>query len=152
MDGRGGSAERHGLCIGQVMAESSVWVVEDEPAAAALAEEMCRAAGARATLFPDPRPFMEALRREPAPAAVVLDWRLVRELSAALFMATRRVHPGLPIVFWTASATDALPAMVRDDPSTRIVDKASGADAIEDAIAWALSVEPTPSPAGDAEE
>lgn len=124
------------------MSEPTVWVVEDEPAAAALAQELCAAAGAHATLFSGPAPFMTALRRDPAPAAVVLDWRLERQLSAALFMATRNAHPSLPIVFWTASATEALPAMVRADPAARIVDKASGADAFQAAIAWAVADEP----------
>lgn len=118
-----------------------VWIVEDEPDAAALAAELCESCGAEALVFRTPLPYLVALRSAPAPRAVVLDWRLERELSAALFLATRHRYPGLPVIYWTGS-TDALPGTVRDDGSTRIVDKADGAAAFEGALTWALGIGP----------
>ena len=118
-----------------------VWIVEDEPDAAALAAELCESCGAEALVYRTPLPYLVALRSAPAPRAVVLDWRLERELSAALFLATRHRYPGLPVIYWTGS-TDALPGTVRDDGSTRIVDKADGAAAFEGALTWALAIEP----------
>lgn len=118
-----------------------VWIVEDEPAAAALAADLCEASGAAATIFRIPLTFLSALRLGPPPAAVVLDWRLEHELSAALFMAVRHRHPRLPIVYWTGSPRDALPAMIRDDRDTVIVDKAAGTAAFEEALGWAIDEE-----------
>jgi hypothetical protein len=92
-------------------------------------------------VFRTPLPYLVALRSSPAPHAVVLDWRLERELSAALFLATRHRCPALPVVYWTGT-TDALPDTVREDRSTRIVDKADGAAAFERAVTWALAIEP----------
>jgi DNA-binding NtrC family response regulator len=116
-----------------------VWIVEDEPAAALLAAELCQASGADSLLFRTPLDFLAALRDvTPPPDAVVLDWRLERELSAALFMATRHRFPALPIVYWTGTV-DALPDMVRQDARTRVVDKAHGAAVFEAAVAWALN-------------
>jgi FixJ family two-component response regulator len=120
-----------------------VWIVEDEPAAAAVAAELCQNVGVESTLFRAPLPFLTALRGDdPPPAAVVLDWRLEHELSAALFLATRHRFPTLPIVFWTGSPVDLLPDMIRADASTRVVDKAAGARAFEAAVGWAVSESP----------
>ena len=116
-----------------------VWIVEDEPAAATLAADLCEQGGAVPEVFRAPLPFLLALRSEEPPAAVVLDWRLEHELSAALFLATRHRHPDLRVVYWTGSPTEALPAMIRDDAHARIVDKADGTAAFEDALAWALA-------------
>jgi FixJ family two-component response regulator len=116
----------------------AVWIVEDEPAAAALAADLCADNGARALLYRDGQLFLEALRTEARPLALVLDWRLERGLSAPLFMAARHREPSLPVVFWTGTAAVALPKMIRDDPRARIVDKASGAGGFEDALRWAL--------------
>jgi CheY-like chemotaxis protein len=121
--------------------ERRAWVVEDEPAAAALAAEMCEASGAATTVFRFPLPYLTALRGGPAPAVVVLDWRLERELSAGLFLATRHRHPRLPIIYWTASTSDALPSMISDDRYTIVVDKAGGTAPFEEALAWALDEE-----------
>lgn len=114
-----------------------VGVVEDDPTVAALASELCRGLGATASLYTSPTPFLASFVDE-APQAVVLDWRLEREVGAAAFMAIRHRFPRLPVVCWTASPVGSLPAMVRDDPATRIVDKAAGADAFEAALLWAL--------------
>ncbi len=116
----------------------AIWVVEDEPAAAALALELCAAAGVDASVFRAPQQFLAALQGSDAPRAVVLDWRLERELSAALFLATRHRHPRLPVIYWTGSTAEALPAMVRDDGFTCIVDKAGGVGSFERALAWAV--------------
>jgi DNA-binding NtrC family response regulator len=116
-----------------------VWVVDDEPAAANLAAELCEQGGAVPTVFRAPLPYLSALRDAEPPAVIVLDWRLEHELSAALFLATRHRHPRLPVVFWTGSAPESLPAMIRADERTRIVDKAAGTSAFEDALAWALA-------------
>ena len=113
----------------QLVADRRVWIVEDEPAAAALAMELCRASGALPSIFRSPHPFLAALGEADAPAAVVLDWRLERQLSAGLFLATRHRHPTLRIVYWTGSAAQLLPSMIREDASTRVVDKAAGARA-----------------------
>jgi CheY-like chemotaxis protein len=126
----------------QPVAERRVWIVEDEPAAAALAVELCEASGAVASVFRAPLPFLAALRVDDPPAVVVLDWRLEEQLSAALFLATRHRHPTLPVVYWTGSAAGGLPSMIRDDAETRVVDKAAGTRAFEDAMAWALGRQP----------
>jgi DNA-binding NtrC family response regulator len=118
-----------------------VWIVEDEPAAASLAVELCESNGANASVFRAPLPYLAALRGTDAPSAVILDWRLEHELSAALFLATRHRHPELPIVYWTGSVATSLPAMIREDPRTRVVDKADGTLAFERALAWALDDE-----------
>jgi CheY-like chemotaxis protein len=119
--------------------DDAVWVVEDEPAAAELAADLCEASGARASLFRGPLQFLAALRGRSRPAAVVLDWRLEHELSAALFLATRHRFPGLPVIYWTGSHARALPAMIRNDRLTRIVDKAGGSGTFETALGWAMA-------------
>jgi CheY-like chemotaxis protein len=116
----------------------AVWVVEDEPASADLAVDMCSAAGVSASVFPSPAPFLEAIDAGGAPQALVLDWRLEHELSAALFMATRHRFPSLPVIYWTGSVSTALPTMIRDDRHTIVVQKADGAGAFERALDWAL--------------
>jgi len=116
----------------------TVWVVEDEPAAAALATELCEMNGTRARTYRDGQLFLEALRTEERPAVLVLDWRLERGLSAPLFMAARHREPNLPVIFWTGSQRSALPQMIHGDPRARIVDKASGALAFEETLRWAL--------------
>jgi len=124
--------------------EPRVWIVEDEPAAAALASDLCVACGAAPSVFRTPAAFLTALRSSDPPRAVVLDWRLEHELSAALFLATRHRHPELPVVYWTGSPDDALPAMIRDDGATVIIDKAAGSQAFESAIIRAIGVAPEP--------
>jgi FixJ family two-component response regulator len=127
--------------------QPGVWIVEDEPAAAALAAELCSSAGLDPTVFAAPLPFLAALRDEAGPRAVVLDWRLERELSAALFMATRHRHPRVPVIYWTGSLSSALPAMILDDEMTIVVEKSGGAVPFERAIAWAIG--PGPGSGGD---
>jgi CheY-like chemotaxis protein len=117
-----------------------VWIVEDEPAAASLAAELCEAAGTATKVFHGPLPYLAALRgSDEPPVAVVLDWRLERELSAALYMTTRHRHPQLPVIYWTGSPASALPNMIRADPRTMVVDKAGGVVSFERAVAWAIS-------------
>ncbi|MDQ3689580.1 MAG: hypothetical protein M3406_06005 [Chloroflexota bacterium] len=115
-----------------------VWIVEDEPAAATLAADLCLANGASASLFRLPLPFLTALRGAAPPSAMILDWRLENELSAALFLATRHRYPQMPVIYWTGTAMSSLPAMICDDRWTVIVDKAAGAASFETALAWAL--------------
>ena len=115
-----------------------VWIVEDEPASAALAVELCESVGAATSVFRAPLPFLTALRERSRPAAIVLDWRLEHELSAALFLATRHRYPMVAVVYWTGSQASALPSMIREDASTRVVDKAEGAVAFERALMWAV--------------
>ena len=119
-----------------------VWIVDDEPAAAALAAELCDQGGASPTVYRAPLPYLAALRADPPPAAVILDWRLEHELSAALFLATRHRHADLPVVYWTGSPPESLPGMIRADEYTRIVDKAHGTAAFESALQWALETHP----------
>lgn len=118
--------------------ERPVWIVDDEPAAATLAADLCEQGGAAPTVFRAPLPYLAALRTGPSPLAVILDWRLEHELSSALFLATRHRHPRVPVVYWTGSPPESLPVMIRDDAHTRIVDKAAGTSAFEAALAWAL--------------
>lgn len=120
-------------------ASARAWIVEDEPEAAALAAELCAASGAEPSVFRTPLPFLEALRVASPPDVVVLDWRLEQQLTAALFLATRHRHPELPIVFWTGSPLEALPAMVRQDAHAVVVDKAAGTRAFELAVTTAIS-------------
>lgn len=115
-----------------------VWIVEDEPAAAALAADLCLSCGASPSVYRAPVPFLTALRTVEGPHAVVLDWRLEHELSAALFLATRHRYPELPVVYWTGSPGDALPVMIREDARTVVVDKAAGSEAFETALSAAL--------------
>jgi DNA-binding NtrC family response regulator len=124
------------------------WIVEDEPAAAMLAADLCEASGAVPSVFRLPLAFLTAMRSSPAPAVVVLDWRLEHELSAALFMATRHRYPRLPIIYWTGSRTDALPSMIQDDRYTIVVDKAAGSSPLQDALSWALDDEGALPPEG----
>ena len=42
-------------------------------------------------------------------------------------------------MYWTGSAVDLLPSMIREDSSTRVVDKAAGTRAFEEAMTWALA-------------
>ena len=121
--------------------ERHAWIVEDEPAAASLAADLCEANGAAPSVFRLPLPYLTALGSAPPPAVVVLDWRLERELSAALFLATRHKHPRLPVIYWTGSVVGSLPSMIQDDRYTVIVDKAAGTSPFEDALAWALDDE-----------
>ena len=116
-----------------------VWIVEDEPAAAALASELCVACGAAPSVFRAPLPFLVALRAGVAPEAVILDWRLEQELSAALFLATRHRWPELPVIYWTGTPHDALPSMILEDAHTVVVDKAAGSRAFEEAVKPALA-------------
>ena len=119
-----------------------VWIVEDEPAAAALAADLCMSCGASPSVYRAPLPFLTALRTAERPDAVVLDWRLEHELSAALFLATRHRYPDLPVVYWTGSSGDALPIMIREDARTVVVDKAAGSGAFESALTSALRATP----------
>ena len=120
-------------------AEQSIWIVEDEPAAAMLAAELCEARGAAASVFRSSSTFLSALRSSGPPTAVVLDWRLERELSAAVFLATRHRHPHLPVIYWTGSTLGALPSMISDDRWATIVDKSAGTAPFEEALTWALA-------------
>ncbi|HEX2141107.1 MAG TPA: hypothetical protein VHK28_02365 [Candidatus Limnocylindria bacterium] len=113
-------------------------MVEDDPAVAELAREMCVGMGQTAAIYAAPGAFLRDCEAG-APAAVVLDWRLEREVGSAAFMAIRHRFPELPVVCWTATPCDHLPDMVRDDPHTRVVDKADGAGAFEVALRWAVS-------------
>ncbi len=121
------------------MHERRVWIVEDEPAAAMLAADLCEESGASASVFRQASTFLTALRTSEPPTAIVLDWRLERELSAALFLATRHRHPRLPVIYWTGSTLGALPAMIFEDRWVVIVDKAAGTSSFEEALAWALA-------------
>ena len=130
--------------------QREIWIVEDEPAAALLAADLCEANGIVATIFRVPLPFLTALRTLPPPDIVILDWRLERELSAALFLATRHRYPSMPVIYWTGSASSSLPSMICDDGWTRIVDKAAGTASFDDAITWALGQLATDEPRGSA--
>lgn len=119
--------------------EGGAWIVEDEPAAARLAADLCASSGLPVSVYRLPLPYLTALRTAPPPAVVILDWRLEHELSAGLFLATRHRYPRLPVIYWTGSRASALPGMIQDDACTMVVDKASGAAAFERALAWALA-------------
>jgi len=128
--------------IAELHRQPGVWIVEDEPAAAELAADICSSAGLEPTVFSAPLPFLAALRDRAGPRAVILDWRLERELSAALFMATRHRHPRLPVIYWTGSVSTALPSMILEDAMTVVVEKSDGAVPFERAIAWAIDADP----------
>jgi DNA-binding NtrC family response regulator len=114
-----------------------VWIVEDEPASATLAAELCEGWGAAVSVFRTPLPFLAALRDRSQPAAVVLDWRLEHELSAALFLATRHRYPSLPVIYWTGHTSAPLPSMITEDMRTTVVEKAAGTEPFERALEWA---------------
>ena len=115
-----------------------VWIVEDEPASATLAAELCEGWGAEVSVFRAPLPFLASLRDRSQPTAVVLDWRLEHELSAALFLATRHRYPTLPVIYWTGHTAAALPSMITEDARTTVVDKAAGTEPFERALEWAI--------------
>ena len=130
---------------GELEGHPPIWIVEDEPASAKLAADICEASGAEPSVFHSPLPYLAALRGEHVPAAVILDWRLEHELSAALYLATRHRYPLLPVIYWTGSVSTTLPGVIRDDAMTVVVDKTDGSLAFERALAWALSDVPVPS-------
>ena len=121
--------------------DRGAWIVEDEPAVASLAVDLCIERGATPSVFRSSVTFMAALREGPPPAVVILDWRLENELSAAVFMATRHRYPRLPIVYWTGSRADLLPSMITADPHTVVVGKSEGTTAFEEALIAALDGE-----------
>jgi CheY-like chemotaxis protein len=126
-----------------------VSVLEDDPTLAALAADLCHGLGVSAAIYTSPAPCLEAARLAP-PRVLVLDWRLEGQLGAATFMAVRHRYPRLPVVCWTASPAWHLPQMIRQDPMSRVVDKAAGAGGFEDALRWALAFDETTSEgAGD---
>jgi FixJ family two-component response regulator len=113
-----------------------VVVLEDDPQLAAMAVELCERAGLTAETYSSPAAFLDDALVGP-PHLLILDWRFERELGAAVFMAARHRFGDVPIVCWTASAVDDLPAMVVDDPRVRFVAKSDGADAFDAAVRWA---------------
>ena len=117
--------------------QEAIWILEDEPGPAELVLDLCRAADVEPQLFRSAAPLLRALRTG-SPSLVVLDWRLGNELSAPLFLAIRHRLPALPVIYWTASAPTTLPAVIRQDPMTRVVEKTAGIAAFEDALAWGL--------------
>jgi len=143
---------RHAVCTdagivtqqapGELEGHPPIWIVEDEPASAKLAADMCEASGAEPSVFQAPLPYLAALRGEDVPAVVVLDWRLEHELSAALYLATRHRYPRLPVIYWTGSVSTTLPGMIRDDAMTVVVNKTDGSLAFARALAWALGSKP----------
>jgi len=114
-----------------------VWIVEDEPNVGMLAAEICEAFGAVPTLFRAPLAFLLALRGSTMPSAVILDWRLTNELSSGLFLATRHRFRGMPVIYWTNSP-EGLPAVIREDELTLVVDKQGGVEPLEKALGWAF--------------
>lgn len=114
-----------------------VWIVEDEPNVGQLAAEICEAVGAAPTLFRAPLAYLLALRGSSMPSAVILDWRLANELSSGLFLATRHRFRGMPVIYWTNSP-EALPAVIREDELTLVVDKQGGVEPLEQALGWAF--------------
>ena len=144
--GTSSQSDRHSARTGRDVTERvetspdrarQVWIVEDEPASATLAAELCEGWGAQVSVFRAPLPFLAALRDHSQPTAVVLDWRLERELSAGLFLATRHRYPNLPVIYWTGHAAGELPLMITDDALTMVVDKAEGTGPFERALDWA---------------
>ena len=118
-------------------AQRPVWIVEDEPDVGRLAAEICQAVGALPVVFRAPLSFLLALRGSTMPSAVVLDWRLENELSSGIFLATRHRYQRMPVIYWTNSP-ESLPAMIRDDPLTIVVDKQGGVETFERALGWAF--------------
>lgn len=114
-----------------------VWIVEDEPNVGKLAVEICEAFGAMPTLFRAPLAYLLALRGSTIPSAVILDWRLANEMSSGLFLATRHRFRGMPVIYWTNSP-EGLPAVVREDEMTLVVDKQGGVEPLEQALEWAF--------------
>lgn len=116
---------------------ATVYVVEDDPSVAELARDLCARLGRSAVVYGAPGDFLRACEAD-QPAAVVLDWRLERELGSAAFMAIRHRFPQLPVVCWTGTRVDDLPVMVRDDPHTLVIGKDAGIEPFEAALRWAV--------------
>ncbi len=115
-----------------------VAVLEDDPQLANLAVELCGRVGLSAETYPSPAAFLEEASPTP-PRLLILDWRFEHELGAAVFMTVRHRFGNLPIVCWTATAANDLPAMVVDDPQVCIVPKSAGIEAFEAAVRWAAA-------------
>ncbi len=141
-----GIGTRDARCAAEVMAleqeaqrgQQPVWIVEDEPNVGKLAAEICESVGAVPTLFRAPLSFLLALRGPSMPSVVILDWRLASELSSGLFLATRHRFRGMPVIYWTNSP-EGLPAVIRDDELTLVVDKQGGVEPFERALEWAFA-------------
>ncbi len=118
-----------------------VVVLEDERALADLAVEVCGHLGLRAVVFRTSAAYSGALGAR-RPRLVILDWRLEREVAAAVYLALRHRFHDLQIVLWTATGERELPGMLGADPHTRVVRKSSGLDALEMAIREAIAVAP----------
>lgn len=120
-----------------------VVVVDDDREVARLGGELCAMAGARGATYASTLQLIRAMNDGLSPQAVVLDWRLEREVSAGLFLALRHRFPRLPIMLWTGVAADQLPDMVLQDPLTRIVVKGEGTRPFMAAVRWALDATAT---------
>jgi CheY-like chemotaxis protein len=118
-------------------ASTRISILEDDATLGELAAELCHGLGAEPEIYDAPADLLEAARLN-APRALVLDWRLQGQLGAAAFMAVRHRYPAMPVVCWTASPAWNLPQMIRDDPTTQVIDKAAGATAFEAAVRWAI--------------
>ncbi|HET6381462.1 MAG TPA: response regulator [candidate division Zixibacteria bacterium] len=119
-----------------------VFVVDDDHSVAELVREVCAGLGRTATVYAAPAALLRDCEGGP-PAAVVLDWRLEREVGSAAFLAIRHRFPRLRVVCWTAARPDELPAMVRADPHTRLVSKEGGVRPLEAALRWAVDLGPS---------
>jgi len=122
-----------------------VAVIEDEREPGELALEVCQRMGLSARQYRTSAAFQAAFA-ERRPDLVILDWRLEREVAAAVYLALRHRFEALPIVLWTGTGEHDLPRMVARDPHTSVVPKPSGLEALEAAIRGAFA------PAAVAEE
>jgi FixJ family two-component response regulator len=117
-----------------------VAVLEDDPHLAELAVDLCARVGLSAATYSSPGAFLGEMTVAP-PRLLILDWRFERELGAGVFLTVRHRFGYLPIVCWTATPAQDLPAMVVDDHHVRIVPKSHGIDAFEAAVRWAATVQ-----------
>jgi CheY-like chemotaxis protein len=118
-----------------------VAVLEDERELADLAVEVCRQLGLSAGVFGTPAAYNVAFGQR-RPRLVILDWRLDREVAAAVYMALRHRFGDLQIVLWTATGEGELPGMLGADPHTRVVRKSSGLVSLETALRDAIAAAP----------
>ena len=115
-----------------------VAVLEDERELADLAVEVCRQLGLTASVFRTAAAYNETFAGR-RPRLVILDWRLDREVAAAVYMALRHRFDDLQIVLWTATGERELPGMLGADPRTRVVRKSSGLETLEAALREAIA-------------
>ncbi len=93
-------------------------VVDDDPAVRGVAAEMLRASGHEVVELPSGEAALDQLRRA-RPDLMLADLAMPGMSGVELAEAARRHWPGLPVLFMTGFAEDALLAPITGEPVLR---------------------------------